>query len=455
MKDTNHLFNKKAAFLSLGCKVNAYECESIKQQFMSYGCKIVDFKEFADIYVVNTCTVTAVAGKKSRQMLRRAKELNPQALIVACGCYVQESHESLSKENYVDILVGNRLKNHTAEYVNDFLNGADFASAVHVSSDITEFEEMTTITDNRRVRVDIKIQDGCNQFCSYCIIPYARGRISSRDPRKVISEIEGLAGRGFKEVVLTGIHLSSYGLEDYSVREQRELKTDQGIIPLLDLIEKVNAVPGIERIRIGSVEPRVITDELVERLVKCEKFMPHFHLSLQSGCDSVLARMNRRYDTAKYKECCDIIRKYYYKPSITTDIIVGFPGETEEEFAVTKAYAEEIGFAAIHIFPFSRREGTAADRMEGQLENAVKNGRLKELSAVETVLRNNYEKSFDGEIRPVLVEEKVSLNGKIYNVGHTPEYVKVYFLDDFCAVNDTVDVKMSDKRLTDGIEGVS
>ena len=452
---TNNLMNKKAAFLSLGCKVNAYETESMKQRFASFGCQIVDFKEYADIYVVNTCTVTAIAGRKSRQMLRRAKQLNPDAIIVATGCYVQESYESLKEEDYVDILVGNRLKNKITDYVNEFIAAGEKQVDVHVSENIEEFEEMTVISKSKHLRVDIKVQDGCNQFCTFCIIPYARGRISSRNPESVINEVKGLAERGFKEVVLTGIHLSSYGLEDYSVKEQRELKTENGDIPLLDLIESINAIEGIERIRIGSVEPRVITEEFVKRLTNSEKFMPHFHLSLQSGCDSVLKRMNRKYDTARYLEACEVLRKYYYKPSITTDIIVGFPGETEEEFEVTRAYAETVGFAAIHIFPYSRREGTVADKMEGQLTGDVKADRLKELSKVEERLRAEYENSFDGEIRPVLVEEKTILNGTEYCVGHTPEYVKVYFKDAFCKVNDTVDVRMTDKRFSDGVEAVS
>lgn len=443
----NGLLNKKIAFLSLGCKVNTYETEAIKQQFLSYGAVICDFSETADIYLVNTCTVTNIADKKSRQMLHRAKSINPDAIIVATGCYVQESAERLKEEQTVNILVGNRLKSKIASYVNEYIvsNKRDLFEAF--AEDLNDYEEMTCLSGYHRTRVDIKIQDGCNQFCSYCIIPYARGRISSRNAEEILNEVGNLAERGYREVVLTGIHISSYGMEDYSLREQAELRTKDGRMPLIDLLKRLNAVNGIDRIRLGSLEPRIITEEFVKKLSECEKVCPHFHLSLQSGCDTVLKRMNRKYTTAEYANACDLLRKYYYKPSVTTDIIVGFPGETAEEYDTTKKFASEIGFAAIHIFPYSRRAGTAADRMDGQLVNAVKQERSKDLSADELRMRTAYETSFAREIRQVLVEE-ISENGEeTYCIGHTPEYVSVICSGNAEDINHIIDVKMSDKYM--------
>ena len=322
-----------------------------------------------------------------------------------------------------------------------------------MNSDEQDYEELCTISDYKNLRVDIKIQDGCNQFCSYCIIPYARGRISSRKPESVLNEVRSLAEKGFKEVVLTGIHLSSYGLEDYSVREQANLKTDDGRMPLLELIEKISEIPGIERIRTGSVEPRIITEEFVERLSKCTKFMPHFHLSLQSGSDTVLKRMNRKYDTAMYEKACDILREYYYKPSITTDIIVGFPGETEKEFEECCDFVKKIGFAAIHIFPYSVRKGTKAAAMPGQLDNNVKGGRAQKLAKIEEKLRIEYENSFAGEFRNVLVEENIEIEGKKYAVGHTEEYVKTIFEADDIPVGSICLIKIGENRINNILHG--
>lgn len=443
----NRLLDKKVAFLSLGCKVNTYETEAIKQQFKSYGAEICEFDEKADVYVVNTCTVTNIADRKSRQMLRRAKNLNPDAVIVATGCYVQESSEAVKEENTVDVIVGNRLKNKVASYVNEYLGGERKDVFVALSEDMTEYEDMTGLSDYHRTRVDIKIQDGCNQFCSYCIIPYARGRISSRNKSEILNEVRTLASRGYKEVVLTGIHISSYGLEDYSLKEQADLKLKNGRMPLIELMEELNAIEGIERIRTGSFEPRIITEEFVSKMAECEKVCPHFHLSLQSGCDSVLKRMNRKYTTEEYKNACDILRKYYYKPSITTDIIVGFPGETQEEFETTVNYVEEIEFAAIHIFPYSRRAGTVADRMEGQLTNSVKQDRGRLLGETESRLRKKYETSFSGDIKEILLEEIVEIDGTSYCIGHTPEYVSVICHGNEEDINKIVDVKMSDMYL--------
>jgi threonylcarbamoyladenosine tRNA methylthiotransferase MtaB len=442
----NNLMNKSAAFLSLGCKVNAYETEAIKEQFSKYGCKIVDFKEKADIYVVNTCTVTNIADRKSRQMLHKAKSENPDAFVVATGCYVQESADKLEEDGGINLLVGNRLKNKIADYVNNYI--ADAGSQVFkiVSNDIEEFESMTLISDYQRARVDIKIQDGCNQFCTYCIIPYARGRISSRKMNEVLEEAAGLSKKGYKEIVLTGIHISSYGFDKLSAGEKASLRTNDGSMPLVDLIEELEKIDGIERIRIGSIEPRIVNEEFAKRISNCKKLCPHFHLSLQSGCDTVLSRMNRKYSTEEYLKACEILRKYYDRPSITTDIIVGFPGETMEEFIQTKNYTRKVGFAAIHIFPYSKREGTIAAKMDGQLSNKVKQERARELAEVEKELRDTYEKSFAGEQKEILIEEIKEEAGIKYAVGHTPEYVQVAILGNESDINKMLSVTMTDTR---------
>lgn len=440
----NNLLDKKVALLSLGCKVNSYETEAIRQQFMSYGALICEFEEKADVYIVNTCTVTNIADRKSRQMLRRARNNNPDAVIVATGCYVQESADDLKKENIVDLIIGNRMKNMIASYVNDYISGNVITGFVAMSSDMNDYEKMSALTDYHRTRVDIKIQDGCNQFCSYCIIPYARGRICSRSRSEIVNEVKNLASRGYREVVLTGIHISSYGLEDYSLKEQAELKTKDGKMPLIELLCELNGIEGLDRIRIGSFEPRIITEEFVSKMAECEKIMPHFHLSLQSGCDTVLKRMNRKYNTSEFMEACEILRKYYYKPSITTDIIVGFPGETEDEYSITESFVDQVKFAAIHIFPYSRRSGTVADRMEGQLTNSEKQRRSKRLSKYESLHRTSYELSFRDEIRPVLIEECIEIDGESYCMGHTPEYVSVICQGSSSDVNEIIDVKMSD-----------
>lgn len=447
----NNLKNKRAAFLSLGCKTNAYETEAIKQQFKMYGAEICEFTDYADIYVINTCTVTNIADKKSRQMLRRARSLNPQAVVLATGCYVQESADSLKEDGTVDLLIGNRLKSRIAEYVNDYLQNPAKEIFTAFNSDQSSYEEMSLLSEYRHTRADIKIQDGCNQFCSYCIIPYARGRISSRNKREVISEVSRLAERGYKEAVLTGIHLSSYGLDDASAQEQASLRLSSGRMPLIELLEELNSVEGLERIRLGSLEPRIITEDFVRKMSCLEKVCPHFHLSLQSGSDSVLKRMNRKYTTEEYLNACGILRKYYYRPSVTTDIIVGFPGETEIEFEETVSFAEKAAFAAIHIFPYSRRFGTAADRMEMQLTASEKQERAKRMAETEKRLRNSYEVSFSGDIKPVLVEECRNTDGKSLCIGFTPEYVPVCFEGDSGLVNTIVDVKMSDMYVNEYI----
>ena len=439
----NKLMNKRVAFLSLGCKVNAYETEAIKEQFLSYGCIPVDFKEEADVYVVNTCTVTNIADKKSRQMLRRAKTINPDAVVVAVGCYVQESADLISEEKLADLLVGNRLKASVARFTEEYLEKTEEDGKriiCYTGGDMEDYEDMSFLSDYSHKRVDVKIQDGCGQFCSYCIIPYARGRICSRNTESILSEIKSLADKGFKEVILTGIHVSSFGLDDVSRKEQLNLVRDDGRMPLAELIESINEIEGIKRIRLSSLEPRIITREFVSRLFECEKLMPHFHLSLQSGSDTVLRRMNRKYDTARYLEACDILREYYYRPSITTDIIVGFPGETEEEYLETEAFARKADFARIHIFPYSKREGTAAARMDGQLSAEEKAERAKRLSSVEEELRKNYEESLVGEQRTVLVESVSEEEGRRMCHGFTPEYVKLSFENDMAEPGDIIEL---------------
>ncbi len=443
----NNLLNKRVAFLSLGCKVNSYETEAIKQQFKSYGALVCEFNEICDIYVVNTCTVTNMADRKSRQMLRRAKNLNPQSIVIATGCYVQESRYKICEDDVVDIIIGNRLKSKIAYYANGYIEKNSNETLVVINDELSDYESMSALSEYHRTRVDIKIQDGCNQFCSYCIIPYARGRICSRNKAEIVCEVEALAARGYQEVVLTGIHISSYGLEDYSLSEQAKLQTNSGRMPLIELLSELDGIEGIKRIRIGSFEPRIITEEFVKQMSEYKKVTPHFHLSLQSGCDSVLKRMNRKYTTEEYFNACELLRKYYYNPSITTDIIVGFPGETEEEFIETSDFVKRVGFSAIHIFPYSRREGTVADRMDGQLTNNIKQERASKLSEIESGLRNDYEKSFFGEIKEVLFEECVEIGGEKYISGHTMEYVQVYAHGTEEDVNKLIDVEMTDELI--------
>ena len=442
----NNLLNKKVAFLSLGCKVNSYETEAIKEQFTGYGSIVVDFEDIADIYVVNTCTVTNIADRKSRQMLHKARNHNPSALIVATGCYVQESHEKLLEECGVNLLIGNRIKGRIAEYVNSYIDDNSSDTIVKMAEDLNEYENLLHVNNYERTRADIKIQDGCNQFCSYCIIPYARGRISSRHEADIINEVEGLVKRGYKEVVLTGIHISSYGFDDLSAGEKQSLQTVSGRIPLIELLEKLSLIEGLLRIRLGSLEPRIVTEEFVARLSELNKVCPHFHLSLQSGCDTVLLRMNRKYNTSQYKEAVELLRRYYYKPSITTDVITGFPGETEEEFNITCDFCRSIAFSDMHIFPYSKREGTKAAAMDGQLDNKTKQSRGKKLSNLMEIYKNVYEEGFESELKDILIEECFEKDGKTYVTGHTTEYVKVVCEGNVEEINSLVTVTMSKER---------
>lgn len=407
----------KAAFHNLGCKVNAYETEAMQQQLAQRGYEIVPFDEKADVYIINTCSVTNIADRKSRQMLHRAKKLNPQALVVAAGCYVQVASEELKKDASVDLIIGNNRKAELADILDARLAEKNEENRVYVL-DIAHTHEYERLHLDRlggHTRAFIKVQDGCNQFCSYCIIPYTRGRVRSRRPDEVVAEVRELAAAGYQEVVLTGIHLSSYGV-DFKEEEKKE--------NLLSLIKQVHEVEGIRRIRLGSLEPRIITEEFAQALASMPKFCPHFHLSLQSGCDKTLKRMNRHYTTEEYAAGCEILRRYFDNPAITTDVIVGFPGETEEEFEETKAFLERIGFYEMHIFKYSRRAGTRADRMPDQIPEQVKSVRSEILLKLEKQMSKAYRESFSGKKKTVLLEEKTEIGGRAYMIGHTMEYVK-------------------------------
>ena len=416
---------KKAALHNLGCKVNAYETEAMQEILEQSGYEIVPFGERADVYVINTCTVTNMSDRKSRQMLHRARKMNPEAVVVAAGCYVQAKAGEV--DDCVDIVIGNNKKHELARILEEFFrerqaNGTDGTGTEKTGAgrrdiiDISrtpEYEEMRLTRTGEHTRAYIKVQDGCNQFCSYCIIPYARGRVRSRRMEDVVDQVRALAGQGYKEVVLTGIHLSSYGLD-----------LDQGE-DLLSLICAVHEVEGICRIRLGSLEPRIITEEFARTLSALPKICPHFHLSLQSGCDETLRRMNRRYTTEEYYEKCQLLRKYFDNPALTTDVIVGFPQESEEEFERSMAFVDKVDFYETHIFKYSRREGTKAAAMEGQVPEQVKNARSAQLIALGRRKQQAYEDRLIGKCVEVLMEEAVEREDGIYQVGHTKEYVKV------------------------------
>ena len=422
----------KAAFHNLGCKVNEYETEAMEQQLLAKGYEIVPFEEQADVYIINTCSVTNIADRKSRQMLHRAKKRNPNAVVVAAGCYVQVAADTLKADGAVDVIVGNNQKGRLGEILDGFFkDGTANVAYVEDISCTDEYETLRVEKPGERTRAFIKIQDGCNQFCSYCIIPYARGRVRSRTAQDVLEEITSLANAGYKEVVLTGIHLSSYGLDFADPQGARQIG-DYAERPgslyrpwLLDLIEKISAIDGIERIRLGSLEPRIITPEFARVLAQNPKICPHFHLSLQSGCDSVLKRMNRHYDTAQYLEGLRILREAFDRPAITTDVIVGFPGETEEEFEETCHFVQEADFYEMHVFKYSRRAGTRAARMEDQVPEQVKGERSDRLLAIEQEMSRRYRESFLGSKQEILLEEFQEVDGKRMAVGHTRQYVKV------------------------------
>lgn len=424
--------NKKAALHNLGCKVNAYEVEAMQQLLEEAGYEIVPFEPGADVYVINTCTVTNIADRKSRQMLHKAKKMNPDAIVVATGCYVQTDTEKLDKDEAVDLILGNNQKKNIVEALEDYEKEHHKLSRVIKINQTKEYESLTISRTAEHMRAYMKVQDGCNQFCTYCIIPYARGRVRSRDMENVLEEARTLAETGYQEVVLTGIHLSSYGVDF-----PEDKKAD-----LLTLIEAVHKIEGIKRIRLGSLEPGIITEEFVKRLAKLPKVCPHFHLSLQSGCDNTLAKMNRRYRSNEYRERCEILRKYYENPALTTDVIVGFPGETEEDFESSLAFVKEIYFYETHIFPYSRRQGTKAAAMKEQIPETVKKARSEKMLSVNRQRMAEYEKSLEGKKLEILLEEECEIGGKTYYLGHSREYVRTAVEKrDGLSVNDIVTVK--------------
>lgn len=418
---------EKVALHNLGCKVNSYEIEVVQQLLMENGYIIVPFASYADIYIVNTCSVTNIADRKSRQMLHKAKKQNPAAIVIAMGCYAQTDIEGAVADESIDLIIGNNKKGDLIELLREFeqqrvdKKGKQTLREAKTIQERTileianekEYEELKLSQTAEHTRAYIKVQDGCNQFCSYCIIPYARGRVRSRSIANVLGEVEELVSKGYKEVVLTGIHLCSYGIDF-------DQKTD-----LLELIKKVNQVKGISRIRLGSLEPRIITEEFVKELVSMEKVCPHFHLSLQSGCDATLKRMNRRYDTQEYYDKVELIRKYYAKPALTTDIIVGFPGESQEEFLQTVLFLEKVNFYETHIFKYSRRKGTKADTMTDQILEKDKAERSSILIEAGIKKSKEFREKWIGHNLEVLIEEKQVIMGKAYQVGYTKEYVRV------------------------------
>ncbi len=426
---------RKAALHNLGCKVNAYETESMQQLLEKAGYEIVPFEEKADVYVVNTCSVTNIADRKSRQMLHRAKKRNPDSVVVAAGCYVQTAKERALTDASVDILIGNNKKHQLPEMLEQFFavrqedkdredgdakeqqssvcNHRGALAIVDIAKE-HEYEKLSVNRTTEHTRAFLKVQDGCNQFCSYCIIPYARGRVRSRGVSEVLREVERLAASGCREIVLTGIHLSSYGLD---------LGTD-----LLSLIQKVHQISGIARIRLGSLEPKIVTEEFAQQLSQLPKLCPHFHLSLQSGCDATLQRMNRKYTCEQYAQGCELLRKYFDHPAITTDVIVGFPGETAEEFETTRTFLEQIGFFEIHIFKYSLRKGTRAAQMPQQVPEDVKHARSEQLFSDQAPRNEAFLNWYLGKEVQVLLEEKVSFGETEYLVGYTKEYVKAAVL---------------------------
>ncbi|MBQ1689405.1 MAG: tRNA (N(6)-L-threonylcarbamoyladenosine(37)-C(2))-methylthiotransferase MtaB [Lachnospiraceae bacterium] len=408
------------AFLTLGCKVNTYETNAMQVLFRNAGYTIVDFDEKADIYIVNTCSVTNMADRKSRQMLHKAKKKNPNAIVVAVGCYVQVAKDLVEQDEAIDVVIGNNKKHEIVEEVEQYIKNHKINTFIVDVFDAPSYEEMRIEDAGKRTRAFIKIQDGCNQFCSYCIIPFARGHVRSREKEDILQEIKELVKKGYKEFVLNGIHLSSYGAD----QQNKDFVAMEGK-PLLDVLEAVSEIEGVERIRLGSLEPRVITDAFVARLCKIKQICPHFHLSLQSGCDATLKRMNRRYTTEEFAKGCEILRQYYSNPAITTDVIVGFPGETEEEFSTTKKFVETIGFAQMHIFKFSVRKGTRAEGMKPQIDEAVKTARSAELLLTEERLEQQYQQWFIGRTEQVLFEELVEIENQTYLLGHNERYIKI------------------------------
>lgn len=421
---------KKIALHNLGCKVNSYETEAMQEILEEHGYEIVPFEEKADVYIINTCSVTNMADRKSRQMLHRAKKKNKDAVVVAAGCYVQAAREALLQDGAVDILIGNNEKINLPDILKAW-EEEHKSAYIHDLTHEKHYEELSVSKTTEHTRAYVKIQDGCNQFCSYCIIPYTRGRVRSRALTEIVSEVQRLAKNAYQEVVLTGIHLDSYGLD-------LEGET------LLTVVQELAKIEGIQRIRLGSLEPRIMTEEFVKALSEVEKLCPHFHLSLQSGCDETLKRMNRKYDTEEFRACCKRLRKYFNNPALTSDVIVGFPGETEEEFAKTVSFLEEINFYEMHIFKFSRRKGTKADRMPEQIAESIKTKRSDVLLHMTEQNSKAYRENFLGKEVAVLMEEAYTFEGKTYQLGHTKEYVKVAVESEASLTNQIVNISVKD-----------
>ncbi len=410
----------KVALHNLGCKVNQYETDAMSELLEEQGYIIVPFEEKADVYIINTCTVTNMADRKSRQMLHKAKKMNLESLVVAVGCYVQAAGETLKNDDKIDIIVGNNKKGEIVNILNEYFGKEIKEDRFIDINEPCEYEEITLLKKSREhTRVFMKIQDGCNQFCTYCIIPYARGRIRSKNIDILEKEACEIAASGVKEIVLTGIHLSSYG-KNYI---NNEVVTEE--YSLLTAIEKVADIEGIERVRLGSLEPGIITEEFLKGVSVIDKFCPHFHLSLQSGCDTVLKRMNRKYTTEEYLKKCELIREYFPDAAITTDIIVGFPGETEEEFETTLEFVKKVNFAQIHVFKYSVRKGTVAAKMEKQVDERIKSERSDVLISEGKKLRLAFLDRFIDKEKDVLFEEEEIIDGKTYMCGYTKEYVRV------------------------------
>ncbi len=448
---------KSAAFLSLGCKVNSYETEAMRSMFETAGYEIVDFKDMADVYVVNTCTVTNIADRKSRQMLHQAKHRNPAAVIAAVGCYVQAAEEVLLEDSAVDLVVGNNKKSDIVAMVERCKASRDKEELVVDINAEQEYEELSVITTMEKTRAFIKIQDGCNRFCSYCIIPYVRGRVRSRREEDILSEIEGLVRKGYKEIVLTGIHISSYGTDRISAGDKEaadsgeqdsyeELVFNGGShMPLASLIVRIGAIRGLERIRTGSLEPRIITEEFLRTIAAVKQFCPHFHLSLQSGSDSVLKRMNRRYRAQEYYDRVLLIKQVFELPSFTTDVIAGFPGETPEEFGETLDFVRKVGFSHVHVFKYSKREGTKAARMPDQIPENIKNQRSDALIMASEQMAEEYSEQFMGRIEKILFEEELEADGGRYQVGHNERYLKLAVKTEENLSNQVLPVKIYGK----------
>ena len=406
---------RKAALHNLGCKVNSYETEAMTQLLKKAGYEIVSFQDQADVYIINTCSVTNMADRKSRQMLHKAKKQNPNAVVVATGCYVQTATEKVAQDLSIDLVVGNNRKKDIVEILNEYYAEKEAGEQVKEEYVIDinhtdEYEDLEISTVTEHTRAHLKIQDGCNNFCSYCIIPYARGRIRSRTMESIKAELERLSASGFKEIVLTGINLSCY---------------DDNGKKLIDVIEMADNVNGIERIRLGSLDPEVVTEDFVERLGKVKKICPHFHFSLQSGCDKTLKAMNRHYTSDEYYEKCQLIRKYIDNPAFTTDVIVGFPGEKEEDYISSREFVKKVKFAELHVFKYSKRDGTVAAKMPNQIDEKIKTLRSEDLIKTGEELTKEFRQAKIGQDTTVLFEEKVLLDNKEYWVGHTVDYIKI------------------------------